>query len=49
MRKLCDELGVEVAHAPDEREDGRDQLDEPQRRDPLLQPGTDLVEVRGKR
>jgi hypothetical protein len=49
MRELRDELGVEVAHAPDEREDGRDHLDEPQRGDHLLQPCADLLEVRGER
>jgi hypothetical protein len=49
MRELRDQLGVEVAHAPDEGDDGRDHLNEPQRRDHLLQPRPDLVEIRSER
>jgi hypothetical protein len=48
MSDLPNELGVEVAHATDERDDGRDQFDEAQRGDHRLEPRPHLVEVRGE-
>jgi hypothetical protein len=48
VRELCNQVRVEVAHARDEADDGGHHLDEAQRGDHLLQPRTDLVEIRSE-
>ena len=44
MRELLDQLGVDVAHPRDERQDRRDELDEAQRLDHPLQPRAHRLE-----